>query len=280
MPCFRGNGGVYKSSEAKNAFTFDTLRSRKGADIYYKAMGEFATKARGANPTPFHTMVATMAVLKKLRRCYTLNIDCLETRFDVLRTQTPLVFIPRDLPLTIQLHGSLEYARCTACGRFKELIPEFYTGLNWDKIACPSCCIRLGGSDIREAKANTGGALRPNVILYDENPPVDDICAESRVKVLQKDIAAPVHTFVVAGTSATLISTQNVLKDLAGGKSYASTPQRRVVWIGLSPPPQALTPLFSHVLIEDCQLVAIAYFEAIGEARIDKMQWDLQGMAR
>jgi NAD-dependent histone deacetylase SIR2 len=71
-----------------------------------RAMGALRTIIRGAQPTPCHDYIARLHEAGRLLRCYTQNVDGLQTRGR-----------PDMANVVLELHGSLGKLSCHRCGK-------------------------------------------------------------------------------------------------------------------------------------------------------------------
>lgn len=71
-----------------------------------RAMGALRVSSRAANPTACHRYIAKLHELGRLLRCYTQNIDGLQTRN-----------WPHMNNIVLELHGSIHGLQCSRCGQ-------------------------------------------------------------------------------------------------------------------------------------------------------------------
>lgn len=84
-------------------------------------------KTRQAEPTPFHDMLAVIAIEGRLQRLFTQNVDEIDTKLPSLATVIPLEE-KGPWPTTIQLHGGLDKMVCCLCGKVSDLEVEVFKG--------------------------------------------------------------------------------------------------------------------------------------------------------
>ncbi|KAG9098674.1 hypothetical protein FRC06_006084 [Ceratobasidium sp. 370] len=113
IPDFRSADGLYNlnlpdlgaSTPASQLFDEDTLRSPAGLAAFGRITARLRMQARDARPTPCHTYIAKLHETGRLLRCYTQNIDGLQTRDR-----------PEMSDVVLELHGSNVELFCHICG--------------------------------------------------------------------------------------------------------------------------------------------------------------------
>ncbi len=169
---FRSADGMYKIVKEKypnvvlkgiDMFDASLFRDPKATQVFYALMAEMKQLSNQASATPTHKFIYKLHQNKKLLRCYTQNIDSLETRFDLLCD------IRQKDAKVIQLHGDLDHVYCTLCRTVLDLSTEYLQEFrNGQAPPCPKC---LDMEQTRKAagrRATAVGLLRPNVNLYNE----------------------------------------------------------------------------------------------------------------
>ncbi|WWC90841.1 uncharacterized protein L201_005778 [Kwoniella dendrophila CBS 6074] len=93
IPDFRSSTGLFNDNDAgyagKDLFHVKCLSSPKLLSAHHALMTSLASLAISANPTPFHQYLASLSTSNQLLRCYTQNIDDLESKVG-LRVGIPL----------------------------------------------------------------------------------------------------------------------------------------------------------------------------------------------
>ncbi|KEP45089.1 Sir2 family transcriptional regulator, partial [Rhizoctonia solani 123E] len=164
IPDFRSDQGLYTKAFGQDGlllgselFGSRTLRDPTKLIAYNQALAQMRILARGAVPTSCHRYIEALSKFGRLLRCYTQNIDGLQTRdYDNMED------------MVVELHGTNVYLRCHKCGkRPQEPTTVFDEILLQDGYAeCPQCITnpQLSGSDIQLRKRDPG-ALLPDVLL-------------------------------------------------------------------------------------------------------------------
>ena len=174
--------------------------------VFFTFMSELKEITDNASTTPVHHFIKRLDDKKKLLRCYTQNIDCLEERLGM--QSQPL----DNNSKVVMLHGSLSHVICSVCktrfaydGKHKE---SFSAGSPPD---CSSCSER---SSLRQAQNKRGlpvGHLRPDIILYNEFHAAGDWIAE----MASKDMRKRPDMLIVMGTSLKVCGIKKLVKDLS-----------------------------------------------------------------
>ena len=183
----------------------------------------------------------------KLRRIYTQNIDGLESKvgFD-------LTHIPSLSSICIQLHGSLLWLRCMVCS-FRSPLENHIHDLESGKLIFCEACEATQKQREDDGKRLRGcGALRPDIVLYDEAEESDLIMEMASVdakNVFKGDV------LLVVGTSLKIPGIIEIIK-LIGSEVIKSN--GNVIYLDVNPPPAGLEKYFSLCVQEDCEIFAKA----------------------
>ncbi|KAB5589101.1 hypothetical protein CTheo_7463 [Ceratobasidium theobromae] len=117
IPDFRSADGLYnhKPFGLSGSELFDARMLLQPQKLLAcgRAMGTFRTKIRVAQPTHCHKYITMLHETGRLLRCYTQNIDGLQTRGR-----------PDMLKVILELHGNIEQLRCNRCGQVSEDDPQ------------------------------------------------------------------------------------------------------------------------------------------------------------
>ncbi|KAB5587811.1 hypothetical protein CTheo_8746 [Ceratobasidium theobromae] len=121
IPDFRSANGLYTQKSLghqvnlSGAELFDarTLLQPQKLLACGRAIGAFRTKIRAAQPTHCHRYITKLHETGRLLRCYTQNIDGLQTRgrSDMWK-------------VVLELHGNIEQLSCNRCGQVSEDNPQ------------------------------------------------------------------------------------------------------------------------------------------------------------
>lgn len=146
LPTYRGIGGLYDDVHTDDGVPIEVALSGKmmaeRPDITWKYLAQIEANCRGAGPNRSHYAIARLGREKERVMVFTQNVDGLHRAAgstDVL-----------------EIHGTLHRLRCVDCESARQV--EDYSGLMMPPI-CPRC----------------GGRLRPDVVLFGEELPVDGL---------------------------------------------------------------------------------------------------------
>lgn len=219
---------------------------------------------RGATAT--HRFIRHLRDQKKLVRCYTQNIDGLESRDGLCtnlqrgrgsrtRFSKKAIGLPGSsisalpgsaLPGSamdrgcevVQLHGDLETLRCTICAKAS----------NWDSSnneatflagEAPECqyCSKQD-QDRRDLgkRGITVGVLRPNIVLYGEEHPSSDVIAS----ISAQDLKLRPDTVIILGTSLHVYGLKALVKDFAKVVHGKKGSKGSVIYVNLTKPAESV----------------------------------------
>jgi NAD-dependent deacetylase len=136
LPTYRGKGGVYDDPVAGDALMADLAASTlvREPDRTWRAIGALMRLAGEAAPNAGHRALAVIEEKAERFVLLTQNIDGLHRRAGSRNV--------------IEIHGSGQMARCTACGT--------------------RCAIDAASSLERTPRCACGAMLRPDVVLFEE----------------------------------------------------------------------------------------------------------------
>ncbi|HET91780.1 MAG TPA: NAD-dependent deacylase [Chloroflexi bacterium] len=173
IPDFRSPGsGVWERfnpMEVASIYAF-----RRHPEQFYDWIRPMVETLLTAKPNPFHTAVATLEAQGRLRAIITQNIDDLHQKAGAREV--------------LELHGHLREATCISCYRVapsQELLNHF---LALDDV--PRC-------------AECGGVMKPNVVLFGEQLPIQVVNA-AMAHVRRADL------MLVAGSSLEVMPASQV----------------------------------------------------------------------
>ncbi|KAI9341946.1 DHS-like NAD/FAD-binding domain-containing protein [Obelidium mucronatum] len=239
IPDFRSADGLYNLVKnryphavvkGKDMFDAGLFRDPLTTSIFYTFISELKLLSDAAQLTQTHTFLKTLNERGQLLRCYTQNIDCLESRLNLApKVATPSSRSagassssapstpqkrapPKPLPTLVHLHGALDTLICTLC---KTTVPFQSTLIETCKNGtAPACSACLTSSAIRSAQGKRAlacGVLRPNIVLYGEHHSAGaDIS-----KFVGVDIKKRPDVVLVMGTSLKVEGVRTLVKNMA-----------------------------------------------------------------
>jgi NAD+-dependent protein deacetylase SIR2 len=141
MQDFRSQDGLYNLVKAKypksvvkgkDLFDVSLFASPDTTSIFYTFIASLRQSILSATATPTHKFIRTMHERGKLVRCYTQNIDGIETREGLA--------IGGKEAQVCQLHGDIHTLRCDYCNAIKQYTVEWMEMLlEGEAPDCPDC---------------------------------------------------------------------------------------------------------------------------------------------
>lgn len=211
--------------------------------------------------THTHRFIRTLRDKKKLVRCYTQNIDGLESReelctnmergkgnrarFTKQSLEKPQA-IARTLPggdadggcEVVQLHGDLEVLKCTLC---QQTFPWNEHGREARLLAgkAPSCQSCMLTNRVRQDRGKRGtkiGTLRPNIVLYGEEHPSADAVGT----ITAHDLALAPDLLLILGTSLHVHGLKVLVREFAKCVHARAGDKGKVIFVNLSRPSESV----------------------------------------
>lgn len=231
IPDFRSADGLYNMVKTKfpdmktivkgqDLFDISLFRNDQSLSLFCTFMESLYTSTKSAKPTETHKFIKILKDRNKLLRCYTQNIDCLESHIN-LNVGINLNDFNQNQNFSqnwkgldvIQLHGNLHKLSCTQCFANFNWTVEYQKmlgqGLN------PQCsnCYAKYEERLYSGKRLTGhiGLLRPDIVLYGENHPQSEILAQG----LNSDLKSKPDLLIIMGTSLKVDGVKKLVKSLA-----------------------------------------------------------------
>ena len=164
IPDFRSpNGGLWETANASEVASLRGFKSHPQA--FYDWIRPLAQTILKAQPNVAHLALGRLERLGRLKTVITQNIDMLHTRAGSRHV--------------IEIHGSLRHTTCINCFKVYDSLPFIQPFLETGAVPrCPAC----------------GGVLKPNVILFGEQLPAQELIAAQQA-------AARCDVMIVAGSS-------------------------------------------------------------------------------
>ncbi|KAJ3090681.1 hypothetical protein HK102_002950 [Quaeritorhiza haematococci] len=216
IPDFRSSDGLYNLVKEKfpsvvvkgqDLFDATLFKDPVRTSIFYTFMAELKGVIDKANVTPTHQFLKRLDDDRKLLRCYTQNIDCLEARLSL-----SVDIADKRSVKVVQLHGDLDHVVCTICNSLFEFSTsvqvEFREG---SPPPCPSCQEQESIRSAMGKRALSIGILRPNITLYNEHHSRGDKIAD----VTSYDLKRRPDLLIIMGTSLKVVGVKRLVKDLA-----------------------------------------------------------------
>lgn len=191
-----------------------------------------------------HRFLRSLKQSTKLQRCYTQNFDGLEARAGLN------IDLQKSDCEAVQLHGNLDFLRCTYCSQQVEWTSVDHTILlSGQLIQCPRCQSKLDERRLRGARTNIHvGYLRPNVVLFGDD---DDPSSERKAEFIEQDGALQIDLLLIMGTSLAIHGVKSALKTTFIPAAHRSG--GKVVYVNNVQPPRAFCkPVVDFVFEMDC----------------------------
>jgi NAD-dependent SIR2 family protein deacetylase len=227
--------------------------------VFYQFIASLRQKIRDEvkDTSPTHKFIRTLRDGGRLMRCYTQNIDGLESRDGLVMDMTygkgnKRRFMKKnyEAPLpeqtsntdfdagveVVQLHGDLDTLRCSYCQRITEWTDEaseiYVEGM------APKCKKCTESSEKRQSTGKRGlsvGTMRPNIVLYGESNPADHIIGP----LVPFDIASGPEVLLIMGTSLKVHGLKKVIRDFAKAV-HSRKDKGRVIFVNRESPAESI----------------------------------------
>ncbi|KAL8865953.1 MAG: hypothetical protein Q9174_006589 [Haloplaca sp. 1 TL-2023] len=243
--------------KGKDLFDARVWKDPTSTSVFYTFIASLRKKIREEvkKTTPTHRFIRTIRDSRKLVRCYTQNIDGLESRLGLCmdmdrgkgiksRFATNKKAIPQVKSClaaqtdggceVVPLHGDLEVLRCTLCqktcgweeqGREDALLkgaaPE-----------CFSCALSDRQRRDRGKRGTKIGTLRPNIVLYGEEHPAGDALG----CITANDLSLAPDVLLILGTSLHVKGVKTMVKEFAKAVHARPKGKGKVIFVNLSKP--------------------------------------------
>lgn len=239
-----------------------------------------------------HRFIRTLRDSRKLVRCYTQNIDGLETREGLCADldrgkgnrsrftkkamslpKAPGNFLPGGILdggcEVVQLHGDLNLLRCNIC-RQSTKWDEYGSNtllLRGNAPVCESCKIQDQDRRNRGKRGTRVGSLRPNIVLYgEEHPSMDAIGSIST-----HDLALGPDVLLILGTSLHVHGLKVLIKEFAKSVHARTGSKGNVIFVNLTQPSESVwNVVIDYWVSMDCD----KWIDAMRRHRPD--MWQIQ----
>ncbi|KAK9254470.1 DHS-like NAD/FAD-binding domain-containing protein [Lipomyces tetrasporus] len=215
IPDFRSEDGLYAMVKKEHPMAvvkgrdlFDAIlfSSPVSVSVFCTFMARLRSCILRARSTAVHKFIKLLHDQNRLLRCYTQNIDGLESQ-DGLR-----LGVERKTSEVVQLHGDIHMLKCTMCGLKVSWSNEDFKAL--ENGAVPECRVC---SEKAEERTNAGkrcprvGGLLPNIVLYGEEHPDGDDIGRS----IDSDIKSRPDCLIIVGTSLKVLGVRKLVRKVA-----------------------------------------------------------------
>ncbi|KAK9460042.1 DHS-like NAD/FAD-binding domain-containing protein [Lipomyces oligophaga] len=232
IPDFRSENGLYNmvkkeypDAVVKGKDLFDSVlfSDPLSASVFCTFMARLRACILEAHSTSVHKFIKLLHDKRKLLRCYTQNIDGLESQEDLS------IGVEGKRASVVQLHGDIHILKCTLCNQKFEWTEEDSQLLEDGLFPeCPKC---FKNAEVRASlgkRSPSIGGLRPNIVLYGEEHPDGDVIGRS----ITADIKAKPDMLIIAGTSLKVMGIKKLVRCAAKSVHEAGGV---VVYINQSP---------------------------------------------
>ena len=244
--------------KGKDLFDSQLWKDATSTSVFYTFIASLRKTIREdvKRSTPTHRFIRTIRDKRKLIRCYTQNIDGLESREGLIvemargkgsrgrftkqaleKTNTAIRCQPGGILdggcEVVQLHGNLEYLRCTLCQQTCQWQEKDEARLLGGKApTCHFCSILNEDRQDRGKRGTKVGTLRPNIVLYGEEHPSADAVG----KITAHDLALSPDLLLILGTSLHVHGLKVVVREFAKAVHARAGGKGKVVFVNLSKP--------------------------------------------
>ena len=257
--CSRENTKTVSTSaiKGKDLFSSTVWQDNTSTSVFYTFIASLRKKVHDEvkHASQTHKFIERIRSNKKLLRCYTQNIDGLEAReglcMDTSRgkgSRSRFTKKSMDMPNfgknvnvvgskvdggceVVQLHGEMENVRCTVCQKTKTWTEvEQISFLRGEAPTCETCELN---DAVRRAAGKRGsaiGTLRPNIVLYGENNPMETEIGA----MLSHDLRFGPDLLLIMGTSLKVHGLKTIIKEMA--KAVHAKKNGKVIFVNLSEP--------------------------------------------
>ena len=229
-------------------------------EVFYQFIASLRRKIQEdvAETSLTHKFIRTLRDGGRLMRCYTQNIDGLEAREGLCTDMkngkgNKKRFLRKNFqaprpPHTqntefdggcevVPLHGDLDTVRCSLCQVVRE----------WDEVAtesfldgqapgCEQCSKKNADREARGKRGVSVGLLRPNIVLYGEEHPSNQLLAP----LVPFDLSSNPEVLIIMGTSLKVFGLQKVVRDFAKNIHSRKDGKGRVVFVNRTKPAESV----------------------------------------
>ncbi|KAL8947492.1 MAG: hypothetical protein Q9222_006229 [Ikaeria aurantiellina] len=254
--------GLPTNIKGKDLFDSRIWKDPTSTSVFYSFIASLRKRIRDdvKRTTPTHRFIRSMRDSRKLVRCYTQNIDGLESRLglcmDLERgkgNRSRFTKKAKDLPQcstkapnsildggceVVPLHGDLRVLRCTLCQQNCgwEGAGREDTLLRGKAPECLSCTLSDQQRRDRGKRGTKIGSLRPNIVLYGEEHPEADAVGS----ITTHDLSLAPDVLLILGTSLHVQGVKTMVKEFARCVHARPKGKGKVILVNLSKPSDSI----------------------------------------
>jgi NAD-dependent SIR2 family protein deacetylase len=268
--------------------------------VFYTFIAALRKKIREevSGTTTTHKFIRTLRDGGRLVRCYTQNIDGLEAREGLStsledgkgnRARLTRKVLAKTRPTSrpalksemdggcevVQLHGDLEALRCglcqDICGWDDGRTDFEQTYLDGRAPVCQGCIKMVESRQSRGRRATAIGTLRPNIVLYGEGHPSEDLISE----LTEHDLGLGPDLLLIIGTSLRVHGLKVLIREFAKSVHCRGGERGKVIFVNNTKPAKSIWgDVIDYWINMDCD----AWIEDLKTRREDL--WQRQGEAK
>ncbi|KAL9595910.1 MAG: hypothetical protein Q9179_004792 [Wetmoreana sp. 5 TL-2023] len=242
-------GGLPANFKGKDLFDIRIWKDTISTAVFYTFIASLRKMIREEvkQTTTTHKFIGAIRDKRNLVRCYTQNIDGLESQvglcMELERGKGDRARFIHGGPLdggceVVPLHGDLKVLRCNLCQKTCNWEEEDMeaTLLRGEAPQCFSCARsdqqrRDGGK--RGLKI---GSLRPNIVLYGEGHPAGDAVGS----IIAHDLSLGPEVLLILGTSLHVEGIKKLVKQFAKCVHAKPKGKGKVIFVNLSRPSESI----------------------------------------
>ena len=253
---------VSPASKLKGQDLFDASvwKNTHTTEVFYRFIASLRQKIRDEvkETSPTHKFIRTLRDGGRLMRCYTQNIDGLERRENLSMDlghgkgtrkrfmkkvwEAPRPEVSRNSDAdggceVVPLHGDLEVLRCTLCLErcpWTEEATERF--LNGSAPECSKCARKSCDRQERGKRGVAVGSLRPNIVLYGEEHPSNQLLAP----LIPSDLGSGPEILIIMGTSLKVHGLQKVVREFAKKIHARKDGKGKVIFVNRTKPAESV----------------------------------------
>ncbi|KAI4096240.1 MAG: hypothetical protein LQ344_001066 [Seirophora lacunosa] len=248
--------------KGKDLFDSRIWKDPQSTSVFYTFIASLRKKIRDEvkQTTPTHRFIRTIRDSHRLVRCYTQNIDGLESRlglcmdlergrgnrarFAAKSKNAPSVpgrrAVGGDMDggcEVVPLHGDLDVLRCTLCQQTCAWDEQGREGALRRGVApdCFACAVSDQQRRDRGKRGTKIGSLRPNIVLYGEEHPAADAVGS----ITTHDLSLAPDVLLILGTSLHVQGVKTLVKEFARCVHARPKAKGKVIFVNLSKPSES-----------------------------------------